>query len=120
MTVVMTRNAVEFISPLTFQTLSGQKTITTLFDATGEFRPEHIALSQKADLLLVAPATANLIGKFAGGIADDFLTSLFLAVRVTRTAGPGHESGHVCQPVRSKEPAVIGRKGDRNYRTCRG
>jgi len=87
-TVVMTRNAVEFISPLTFQTLSGQKTITSLFDANAEFRPEHIALSQRADLLLVAPATANLIGKFAGGIADDFLTSLFLSVRVPVLLAP--------------------------------
>ncbi|MEW5802609.1 MAG: bifunctional phosphopantothenoylcysteine decarboxylase/phosphopantothenate--cysteine ligase CoaBC [bacterium] len=80
-TVVMTKNALEFISPLTFQTLSGQKTVTTLFDSKEAFRPEHIALSQKADLVLVAPATANLIGKFAGGIADDSLTSLFLSVR---------------------------------------
>jgi phosphopantothenoylcysteine decarboxylase/phosphopantothenate--cysteine ligase len=87
-TVVMTRNAVEFISPLTFQTLSGQKTITSLFDANAEFSPEHIALSQRADLLLVAPATANLIGKFAGGIADDFLTSLFLSVRIPVLLAP--------------------------------
>ena len=98
-TVVMTRNAIEFISPLTFQTVSGQKTITTLFDATGECRPEHIALSQKADLLLVAPATANLIGKFAGGIADDFLTSLFLSMRVPVLLAPAMNPAMYANPL---------------------
>ncbi|MGA1875767.1 MAG: bifunctional phosphopantothenoylcysteine decarboxylase/phosphopantothenate--cysteine ligase CoaBC [bacterium] len=79
-TVVMTQNATRFVSPLTFQTLSRKKTFSQLFDEKEEFRPEHIALSQIADLLLVAPATANIIGKFSAGVADDLLTSLFLSV----------------------------------------
>ncbi len=87
-TVVMTKNAVEFISPLTFQILSKQKTITGLFEAHQEFQPEHIALSRKADFLLVAPATANIIGKFASGIADDFLSSLFLSMRAPILLAP--------------------------------
>jgi phosphopantothenoylcysteine decarboxylase / phosphopantothenate---cysteine ligase len=83
--IVMTRSAREFISPLTFAALSGQKVITDLFrDSSGgeanlESAIEHIAVAQRTDLLLVAPATADIIAKFARGIADDFLTTLYLA-----------------------------------------
>jgi phosphopantothenoylcysteine decarboxylase / phosphopantothenate---cysteine ligase len=83
--VVMTRGAREFVTPLTFASLSGQKVITDLFgDSSGgeanlESAIEHIAVAQRTDLLLVAPATADLIAKFARGIADDFLTTLYLA-----------------------------------------
>ena len=83
--VVMTRGAREFVTPLTFAALSGQKVITDLFgDPSGgganlESAIEHIAVAQRTDLLLVAPATADIIAKFARGIADDFLTTLYLA-----------------------------------------
>jgi phosphopantothenoylcysteine decarboxylase/phosphopantothenate--cysteine ligase len=82
--VVMTRGAREFITPLTFAALSGQKVITDLFaesggDANLESAIEHIAVAQRTDLLLVAPATADILAKFARGIADDFLTTLYLA-----------------------------------------
>src|SRR4030088_2681437 len=82
--VVMTRGAREFITPLTFAALSGQKVITDLFtessgEANLESAIEHIAVAQRTDLLLVAPATADIIAKFARGIADDFLTTLYLA-----------------------------------------
>lgn len=83
--VVMTRGAREFVTPLTFAALSGQKVITDLFaDSSGgeanlESAIEHIAVAQRTDLLLVAPATADIIAKFARGIADDFLTTLYLA-----------------------------------------
>jgi phosphopantothenoylcysteine decarboxylase/phosphopantothenate--cysteine ligase len=84
--VVMTRGAREFITPLTFAALSGQKVITDLFsatDSTGEANLdsaiEHIAVAQRTDLLLVAPATADILAKFARGLADDFLTTLYLA-----------------------------------------
>src|SRR6058998_2385873 len=83
--VVMTRAAREFVAPLTFASLSGQKVITDLFgDSSGgeanlESAIEHIAVAQRTDLLLVAPATADVIAKFARGIADDFLTTLHLA-----------------------------------------
>jgi phosphopantothenoylcysteine decarboxylase/phosphopantothenate--cysteine ligase len=78
--VVMTRAAREFVAPLTFAALSGQKVISDLFaDASGgeanlESAIEHIAVAQRTDLLVVAPATADVIAKFARGIADDFLT----------------------------------------------
>ena len=82
--VVMTRSAREFVTPLTFAALSGQKVITDLFAESGgeanlESAIEHIAVAQRTDLLLVAPATADVIAKFARGIADDFLTTLHLA-----------------------------------------
>jgi phosphopantothenoylcysteine decarboxylase/phosphopantothenate--cysteine ligase len=82
--VVMTRGAREFITPLTFAALSGQKVITDLFAESGgeanlESAIEHIAVAQRTDLLLVAPATADVLAKFARGIADDFLTTLYLA-----------------------------------------
>src|ERR1700676_2117619 len=83
--VVMTRGAREFITPLTFAALSGEKVITDLFqdssrgEANLESAIEHIAVAQRTDLLLVAPATADILAKFARGIADDFLTTLHLA-----------------------------------------
>jgi phosphopantothenoylcysteine decarboxylase/phosphopantothenate--cysteine ligase len=82
--VVMTRGAREFITPLTFAALTGQKVITDLFsessgEANLESAIEHIAVAQRTDLLLVAPATADILAKFARGIADDFLTTLHLA-----------------------------------------
>src|SRR6266446_4800469 len=83
--VVMTRGAREFVTPLTFAALSGQKVITDLFgDSSGseanlESAIEHIAVAQRTALLVVAPATADIIAKFARGIADDFLTTLYLA-----------------------------------------
>src|SRR5712664_1997511 len=82
--VVMTRGAREFVTPLTFAALSGQKVITDLFAESGgeanlESAIEHIAVAQRTDLLLVAPATADILSKFARGIADDFLTTLYLA-----------------------------------------
>src|ERR1043166_7440842 len=82
--VVMTRAAQEFVRPLTFAALSGDKVITGMFGASEqpanvESAIEHIAVAQSIDALLVAPATADVIGKFAHGVADDFLSTLFLA-----------------------------------------
>ncbi len=77
--VVMTAHARKFVAPLTFQALSGQRVITSLFDPQNGSEVEHIHLRREYDLLLVAPATANILGKFAQGIADDFLSTLYLA-----------------------------------------
>ena len=91
--VVMTRSAREFIAPLTFAALSGQKVITDLFGESGaeanlESAIEHIAVAQRTDLLLVAPATADIVAKFARGIADDFLTTLYLATTAPVVVAP--------------------------------
>ena len=92
--VVMTRGAREFVTPLTFAALSGQKVITDLFEkssageANVESAIEHIAVAQRTDLLLVAPATADILAKFAHGIADDFLTTLYLATTAPVVVAP--------------------------------
>jgi phosphopantothenoylcysteine decarboxylase/phosphopantothenate--cysteine ligase len=77
--VVMTRHAREFVQPLTFEALSGQPVIVEMFDRPSYAVIEHIAVAREADLLLVAPATANIIAKFAHGVADDFLSTLYLS-----------------------------------------
>ena len=77
--VVMTRHATEFVRPLTFEALSGQPVIVEMFDRPSYATIEHIAVAREADLLLVAPATANIIAKFANGVADDFLSTVYLS-----------------------------------------
>jgi phosphopantothenoylcysteine decarboxylase/phosphopantothenate--cysteine ligase len=91
--VVMTRHACEFITPLTMASLSGRKVITEMFEgpagaANIESAIEHISVAQAIDLLIVAPATANIIGKMANGIADDFLTTLYLATKAPVLVAP--------------------------------
>jgi phosphopantothenoylcysteine decarboxylase/phosphopantothenoylcysteine decarboxylase/phosphopantothenate--cysteine ligase len=78
--VIMTRAAREFITPITFQTLTKRKTYTEQFDELVYEDVRHISLAQQADLALIAPATANIIGKIAGGIADDMLTTVVMAL----------------------------------------
>ena len=77
--VIMTKNAVNFINPITFETLTGNKCLIDTFDRNFEFSVEHVALAKQADLVLLAPATANVIGKIANGIADDMLTTTVMA-----------------------------------------
>src|ERR1700719_1900386 len=91
--VVMTKSAQEFITPLTFAALTGQKVITEMFGeesagANVESAIEHIAVAQRIDLLVVAPATANVIAKMARGVADDFLTTLYLATTAPVVVAP--------------------------------
>src|SRR5437868_8938697 len=92
--VVMTRAAQEFVRPLTFAAITGEKVITDLFGGDAGHHPnvesaiEHIAVAQTIDALLVAPATADIIAKFAQGIADDFLTTLFLATTAPVVVAP--------------------------------
>ena len=78
-TVLMTKEAEEFVTPLTFQTLTGNKVYRDLFALPDEWNPVHTALADKAGLVLIAPATANVIGKIAGGICDDILTCTVFA-----------------------------------------
>jgi phosphopantothenoylcysteine decarboxylase/phosphopantothenate--cysteine ligase len=86
--VVMTRSAREFITPLTFQTLSGNKVATELFSLIEESEIGHISLADRADILVIAPATANIIGKIAGGIADDLLTAVVMATKAPVLLAP--------------------------------
>ncbi len=79
--VIMTKNATEFITPLTMRSLSNNPVVTDMFHETDNFDIKHISLAQKADILLVAPATANIIGKVANGIADDMLSTVIMATK---------------------------------------
>ena len=86
--VVMTKSATQFVGPLTFQTITRIRVMTDQFDPESVIDATHISLTETADLVLVAPATANLIAKMAHGLADDMLTSLLLAVRCPVLVAP--------------------------------
>lgn len=86
--VVMTKNATEFVAPLTFETLSSNEVITDMFAEKAHYEVEHISLAKEADLFLIAPCTANVIGKIASGIADDMLTTTFMACTAKKVICP--------------------------------
>lgn len=86
--VVMTKNALNFINPVTFETLTKNKCLTDTFDRDFEFDVTHISLSQKADVFIIAPASADVIGKIANGIADDMLTTMVLAAKCKIIVAP--------------------------------
>ncbi len=87
-TVVMTREAEELIKPIVFQSLSGNKVYRGLFDEPGAWEIEHVSLAEKADLVLVAPATANIIGKISSGVCDDLLTCIICATKAPVLISP--------------------------------
>lgn len=97
--VLMSKNAEEFVTPLTFQTLSANKVITDMF--TTDYTPDvhHISLAKKADVFVIAPATANVIAKVANGIADDMLTTTFLASSCKKLVVPAMNTGMLMNPI---------------------
>lgn len=97
--VIMTRNATQFITPLTFETLTGHKCIVDTFDRDFQFDVTHISLAKKADVILVAPATANVIAKMAHGIADDMLTTTVLAAGCPKLVSPAMNTGMLENPI---------------------
>ena len=82
--VLMTQNATQFINPITFESLTGHKCLVDTFDRNFQYSVEHVALAKRADVVLVAPASANVIGKIANGIADDMLTTTVMDVPARR------------------------------------
>ncbi len=97
--VIMTRNATEFVSPMTFETLVNNRVAVDTFDRGFEYNVEHVALAKKADVFLIAPATANVIAKMAAGIADDMLTTTVLAARCPKIVAPAMNTGMYDNPV---------------------
>ena len=93
--VIMTKNATEFINPITFETLTGKKCLVDTFDRNFQYEVEHVELAKRADLAIVAPASANVIAKLAHGIADDMLTTTLLACTVSEAGSPGDEYADV-------------------------
>lgn len=98
-TVIMTYNATQFISPLTFENLTGNRTITDTFDRNHPYKVEHIAIADKSDVVIVAPATANIIAKLAHGIADDMLTTTILACTSPKIIAPAMNTHMYQNPV---------------------
>lgn len=86
--VIMTENATNFINPITFETLTSNKCLVDTFDRNFQFNVEHVALAKRADIFMVAPASANVIGKMANGIADDMLTTTILAAKCPKYVSP--------------------------------
>ena len=97
--VIMTPNATQFITPLTFETLTGHKCMVDTFDRDFKFEVTHISLAKKADVILVAPATANVIAKMAHGIADDMLTTVLLAAKCPKLVSPAMNTGMLENPI---------------------
>ena len=86
--VIMTKNATNFINPITIESLTGNKCLVDTFDRNFEFSVEHVSLAKMADVFMVAPASANVIGKIAGGIADDMLTTTIMACKCHKIISP--------------------------------
>lgn len=97
--VIMTKNACEFIAPLTLETLSGSKVVTDMFARPDYKDVKHISLAKKADLFLVVPATANIIGKVANGIADDMLSTTIMATKAPVIFAPAMNDGMYENPI---------------------
>lgn len=97
--VVMTKNATNIINPITFETLTGHKCLTDTFDRNFEFKANHVSMAQQADLFVLAPATANVIAKVACGIADDMVTTTFLAAKCKKLISPAMNTAMYENPV---------------------
>lgn len=97
--VLMTRNAVNFINPITFETLTGNKCLIDTFDRNFEYSVEHVSLAKRADVVMVAPASANVIGKIAHGIADDMLTTTVMACRCKKIIAPAMNTNMFENPI---------------------
>ena len=108
---VMTRSARRFVAPLTFEAITRHPVITTQWRAGMNADIEHVAIADHADLLLVAPCTANVLGKFANGIADDFLTSLYLATRAPVLVAPAMNSNMLAHAAVQANLQVLQRRG---------
>lgn len=109
--VIMTKNAEYFINPITFETLTGHKCVTDTFDRNFEFKVEHVSLAQKADVIMVAPATANVIAKLAHGIADDMLTTTILASKAPKIVAPAMNTGMYENPVTQDNLSLLKKYG---------
>jgi len=109
--VIMTESATRFIQPLTFSTLSGYPVISDLFFLSERFEINHISLAQWADLILVAPATANIIGKVANGIADDILTATILAFQLPVIFAPAMNKKMISNPIYQENVKKLNTRG---------
>ena len=109
--VVMTRNATEFVTPLTFEQLTGRRTMVDTFDRNFSHQVEHISLAERTDLVIIAPATANVCAKLAHGLADDMLTTTVLACRCPKLIAPAMNTNMFENPVTQDNLDILRRYG---------
>lgn len=109
--VIMTKNATEFVRPLTYETLSGNRVIVDTFDRDFEWEVEHVSLAKKADLFLVAPCTADFAGKLSGGIADDFLSTTAMAMKCPIVLAPAMNTNMLTSSAYKANEAVLRSRG---------
>lgn len=111
--VIMTKNATQFMNPITFESLTGNKCLVDTFDRNFQFQVEHVALAKRADLAIVAPATANIMAKLAHGLADDMLTTTLLACRCPRLIAPAMNTRMYENPVTQDNMDILRKYGFR-------
>lgn len=109
--VIMTKNATEFVTPLTFETLTNRRCIADTFARDFEFDVKHISLAKAADIILIAPATANVIAKLAHGIADDMLTTTVLAAKCPKLVAPSMNTAMLENPITRDNIAALKKYG---------
>lgn len=109
--VLMTENATQFINPITFETLTGHKCLVDTFDRNFEFSVEHVSLAKQADVVMIAPASANVISKIAHGIADDMLTTTVLACRCKKILAPAMNTNMYENPILQDNLEICRRYG---------
>ena len=109
--VIMTENATKFITPLTFETLTGSKCMVDTFDRDFQFDVRHISVAKETDVILIAPATANVIAKMAHGIADDMLTTVVLAAKCRKLVSPSMNTAMLENPVTQDNLALLRKYG---------
>lgn len=109
--VIMTAHATEFVSPLTFETLSARPVVSDMFSRERQWEVEHIALAKKADICIIAPATANIIAKLAEGIADDMLSTTYLALKCPIIIAPAMNTNMYCNSTVKENLAKLRDKG---------
>ena len=109
--VLMTESATQFIAPMTFETLSGNRAVVDTFDRSFPWEVEHISLAKAADVFVIAPATANVIAKAAHGIADDMVTTTLLATKAPVVVAPAMNTGMYDNPVTQENLAALRKRG---------
>ena len=105
--VIMTKNATNFINPITFETLTGNKCMVDTFDRNFQFQVEHVSIAKQADVVMIAPASANVIGKLAHGIADDMLTTTIMACKCKKIISPAMNTNMYENPIVQDNLAIL-------------
>ena len=105
--VLMTQNATNFINPITFETLTGNKCLVDTFDRNFQFSVEHVSIAKQADVVMIAPASANVIGKLAHGIADDMLTTTIMACKCKKIISPAMNTNMYENPIVQDNLAIL-------------